>query len=144
MSTRRRFLMQASIAGLGLHVHLANESVVAAQATPEPNRNPSTVLDGQEPLDSEGLATLARDRIALAVSWLAQMLRPIGTFYYIYDPTQDLVEDQEYNEVRHAGTVYSLFQAHGLLGDDASLATGEAAARYIQQSTVPVRAAGRA
>ena len=97
MSTRRRFLMQASIAGLGLHVHLANESVVAAQATPEPNRNPSTVLDGQEPLDAEGLAAIARNRVALAVKWLAQMLRPIGTFYYIYDPTQDLVEDQEYH-----------------------------------------------
>lgn len=144
MITRRHFITRAPIAGVVPFLpQFANRSL-AVQATPEPESGIPEVLNGAQPIDVEALATIARDRIALGVGWLAQMLRPIGTFYYIYDPTQDLVEDQEYNEVRHAGTVYSLFQAHGLLADETSLAVGEAAAEYIKRSTVPVRNAGRA
>jgi hypothetical protein len=144
MITRRRLITWAPIAGVIPFLPQRANTSLAIQATPESPSDIPEVLNGEGAIDVDALTALARDRIALGVSWLEQMLRPIGTFYYTYDPTHDLVEDQEYNAVRHAGTVYSLFQAHGLLEDETSLGVGEAAAGYIQRSTVPVRNAGRA
>ncbi len=102
------------------------------------------ILDGTAPVDAEGLAALARERTVLAAAWLTEAQRPTGVFYYFYDPVKDEYELEQYNEVRHAGTAYALYQAYGMLGDDTVLATAEGAADYIQKSTVPIVSAGEA
>lgn len=104
----------------------------------------AAILDGTAPVDTEALAELARERTRLGANWLTITQRPTGIFYYIYDPMTDEYDIENYNEVRHAGTTYALYQAVGLLGDESALATGEKAAQYIWSSTVPVRNAGLA
>src|SRR5689334_7244116 len=99
MLTRRRLVQHVTTAGL-VPVVLTfpfGRNAVVAQLTPDASDETPAVLDGTQPIDRDGLVAIARDRIALGVNWLEQMLRPVGTFYYIYDPTQDIVEDQEYN-----------------------------------------------
>lgn len=102
------------------------------------------ILDGTAPVEAEALAALAKERTALAAAWLKEAQRPTGVFYYIYDPVKDEYEIEQYNDVRHAGTTYALYQAYGLLGDEAVLATAEGAGGYIQKNTVPIVSAGEA
>jgi hypothetical protein len=93
------------------------------------------VLDGAAPIDVDALATVAIDRAALGAEWLAGVTRADGSFYYEYDPDDDEYEDDEYNEVRHAGTAYALFTAYGAREDPDVLEAAEGAARYIEESS---------
>lgn len=139
MLSRRQLTKGLLVAG-GMPFLLSNRRAVAAQE----ENDDAAILDGTATPDADALAGLARGRVELAAGWLASALRPTGVFYYIYDPVKDEYETEQYNEVRHAGTTYALFQAYGLLGDESVFATADAAASYIRKSTVPVRNAGRA
>ena len=51
-----------------------------------------------------------RKDVKLGADFLVGMIRPNGQFYYQYDPRTDKLEETSYNLLRHAGTVYSLYQ----------------------------------
>jgi small neutral amino acid transporter SnatA (MarC family) len=51
-----------------------------------------------------------RDAAAAAVGWMVDNQRPDGTWLYEYERTTDTAAD-DYNEVRHAGVMSSLYQA---------------------------------
>jgi hypothetical protein len=144
MLSRRKVLTVPLAFGAPMVFAARMPTVLAADATPEAAIDSDTVLDGEAPVDAVSLARLARERVGLAASWLKGAQRPTGVFYYIYNPVTDEYETTEYNEVRHAGTTYALFQAYGLLGAESVLTVAEGAGDWIRQSTVPVRAAGRA
>ncbi|HEY7030961.1 MAG TPA: hypothetical protein VH482_06530 [Thermomicrobiales bacterium] len=143
MLTRRRVLSLPLIMSIGAKVGLHQRSSVASDGTPVAAGADQAVLDGAAPVDAGALAELARNRVELAAGWLAGAQRPTGVFYYVYDPVTDTYETTTYNEVRHAGTTYALFQAYGLLGHESILTVAEHACDWIRRSTVPVRAAGR-
>src|SRR5262245_49326089 len=138
MVSRRNFLAAPLVLGTCWSLPGGLPQVQAADGTPTAGIEEEAVLDGEAPVDADAIAELARDRVQLAANWLAGAQRPTGVFYYIYNPVQDEYETTEYNEVRHAGTTYALFQAYGLLGDDTVLAVAEKASDWIRQSTAPV------
>lgn len=103
------------------------------------------MLDGTAPLKPAALATLARQRAVLGAAWLAGTSRPDGSFAYFYRPETDTYESDPYNEVRHAGVTYSMFQAYGAGGDEDVRRAAEGAARWIEaQSVVAPDGTGRA
>lgn len=95
------------------------------------------VLDGTAPLQPGALATLARQRAALGAAWLARTSRPDGSFAYVYRPDTDTYEVDPYNEVRHAGVTYSMFQAYAASGEEDVRRAAEGAARWIEAQSVP-------
>jgi hypothetical protein len=116
----------------------------ASGALPSQSASPAPdLLDGTAELQPQALAELARQRAALGADWLAGAIRGDGSFYYEYDPETDEYDLVDYNEVRHAGTTYSIFLVHGLVGGEDVLEAAEAAARYIDVNAVPVKG-GRA
>lgn len=118
----------------GFAVGLAIGIVVAQLDRPPEttSEREDRLLDGAAQVEPSELADLAMHRARLGASWLAGIVRDDGSFYYVYDPADDAYEEQEYNEIRHAGTTYSLFQAYGALGDEEILAAANEAARYIE------------
>ena len=94
------------------------------------------LLDGRRTPDAGALAELARARAAAGARWLAGVAREDGSFLYIYDPETDQYDREDYNEVRHAGTTYSLFTAYSVSGDAAVLDAAEGGARYIEENSV--------
>lgn len=102
------------------------------------------VLDGARALEPGPLADLALERARMGASWLAGVAREDGSFYYIYYPEDREFEEVDYNEVRHAGTTYSMFQAYGALGGGAVLDAAERGAQYIQDHSVPAGDGGLA
>jgi hypothetical protein len=103
----------------------------------------SELLDGTKPIEARPLADLARDRAILGARWLANVVRDDGRFYYQYDADRDVYEEQEYNEVRHAGTVWGLFMATGATGDAELKDAAIKAASFIEANSVAM-APGRA
>lgn len=101
-------------------------------------------LDGTLPLDREAIAGLAFERALMGAGWLARVVRSDGAFPYFYYPASDRYDTSRYNEVRHAGATYSLFQALELTDDPSVRPAAEAAAGYIAKSSVPAHAGGRA
>lgn len=95
------------------------------------------VLDGARELQPGPLADLALARAKMGATWLAGVAREDGSFFYIYYPEAREFEALDYNEVRHAGTTYSMFQAYGALGDEAVLDAAELGAQYIDDHSVP-------
>ena len=86
-------------------------------------------------VDEDALAGLALERARLGALWLARVVRHDGSFFYSYDPARDAYEGTRYNEVRHAGTTYAVFQLAGA-SDDPRLRTAAASgARYIAESS---------
>jgi hypothetical protein len=140
MLSRRQFGQALLLAGVQ-PVFRRGPGGALAQAETE---DVLAILDGTAPVDAEALAALARERTALAAAWLTGAQRPTGVFYYIYDPVKDEYEIEQYNEVRHAGTAWSLYQAYGLLGDETVLTTAEGAGEFIGKSAVPIVGAGEA
>ena len=102
------------------------------------------VLDGTAVIDEGALADLAFERAHAGARWLANAVRSDGAFYYAYDPVAHRYETTEYNEVRHAGTAYALFQVYGATRDHDLLVAAENAARYIADQSRPVPDGGRA
>lgn len=118
--------------------------VVARQTTPVAPPAIDPVLDGTRGLQPEPLAELAFSRAALGATWLATVSREDGSFFYIYYPEDGDFERADYNEVRHAGTTYAMFQAYDAFGGELLLDAAERAAEYIDQHSEPTGAGGRA
>jgi hypothetical protein len=119
----------------------------ANSSAPTPNVAP--LLDGRAELQPEPLADLAYKRALLGGRWLAGAIRKDGSFYYEYAPQSDSYEKDEYNEVRHAGATYSLWQLYGATrsaqgGDEAIREAAEAASGWIEANSVDLGARGRA
>ncbi len=94
------------------------------------------LLDGTLPLDPTPLGELAKERAAMGARWLAGVARDDGSFLYIYYPEDDAYDAEDYNEVRHAGTTYSLFSAYGVTSEASVLEAAEGGAAYIDASSV--------
>lgn len=109
-----------------------------------PVANVAAVLDGTAPIDAQALADLARERVILGTTWLTGVVQENGMFHYIYDPATDQYVDDSYNEVRHAGTLYALYQAYGAFPDDTILVGAERAVGFIDTQSMAVEGAGRA
>jgi hypothetical protein len=103
---------------------------------PDAAPDPESVLDGTEEVQEEEVAELAFDRAQLGAEWLSGVSREDGSFYYEYFPADDTYDEEEYNEVRHAGTTYSIFQVYGATGGDEILDAAEAAIGYIEDNSV--------
>jgi hypothetical protein len=134
------FILAAAAAG-GLVGYLAGASQIAGPPTVRPI---DPVLDGTADLQPEALGELALDRAAMGARWLASVARDDGSFFYIYYPEDDEYQGDDYNEVRHAGTTYSLFCAYAASDDDSVLEAAEGGARYIADNSVVVGDRGRA
>lgn len=102
------------------------------------------VLDGTLPIQRNELAVLLRERIRLAARWFVPIQRAGGAFPYTYDPGQDRYGFETYNEVRHAGVTYALFQACQLCDDEALRLCAGKAADFIVDSSVSVPEGGAA
>jgi hypothetical protein len=114
-------------------------AVAAAAALPagcggEPKLDP--VLDGARPVSPGPLAEISLRRAQLGGRWLVDNMRPNGAFHYWYRPDTDTYLDEDYNEVRHAGTTFSLFKLYGARRDARVLAGAERATRYIDRLSV--------
>jgi len=74
-----------------------------------------------------------------ATGWLGRSQQPDGTYWYEYDRVADEFSD-DYNDVRHAGTTMSLYQAAAAAPDEersgAALDLADAALVYIADGTV--------
>lgn len=100
------------------------------------------LLDGALPLQRMELAALLRERARLAAMWFVPIQRADGAFPYSYDPARDHYDLLDYNEVRHAGVTYALFQACARF-DDASLrACARRAAEWVLHSSVSAPGGG--
>ena len=102
------------------------------------------VLDPTRELQSDALAGLALERAEMGAAWLADVSRHDGSFIYLYYPEDDEYDLEAYNEVRHAGTTYSMFQVYDAVGGEHVLAAAEGGARYIDDHSEPVDGGGRA
>lgn len=78
--------------------------------------------------------TLDQERLRKAVQagaeYLTRVVDEQGRFVYAYLAKQDRAKD-DYNLVRHAGTVFAMLEAWELLGDPALLAAAERAIGYM-------------
>jgi cyanophycin synthetase len=101
-------------------------------------------LDGAAPLDWDSLAAIARERISLGAGWLRQAMGEDGRFDYYYRPANDRVHMEDYNEVRHAGTTYAMFQAYDIVDDPALLEAAEKAVAWIDAACLPTPYGGKA
>ena len=118
-------------------------------ATPTPANEAAALLDGRARLQPEPLADLAYERATLGARWLAGVVRPDGAFFYEYDPKRDRYDKDDYNEVRHAGTTYALWQLYGATlgaegGDQSLREAAEAATGWIDGKSIDLGPSGRA
>jgi D-alanine-D-alanine ligase-like ATP-grasp enzyme len=102
------------------------------------------LLDGSQPLQHAELAALLRERARMAAEWFVPIQQADGSFPYTYDPVSDRYDVGVYNEVRHAGVTYALFQACALFDDPALRACARNAAQWIVHSSVSTPAGGAA
>lgn len=97
------------------------------------------ILDGATPVDAEleqELGELARDRAVLGARWLAGTVRDDGRYHYWYRAVAGEFDDTDYNEVRHAGVTYALYQAYGETGDETLLEAAEQASEWIDAQSI--------
>lgn len=119
----------------------------ATSAPPEADVAP--VLDGRAKLAPRALADLSYQRAAQGARWLAGVVREDGAFYYAYNPGKDRYDEEAYNEVRHAGSTYSMWQLHEAIrqaeGEDARLRrAAEAATGWLDRNSIDLGERGRA
>jgi hypothetical protein len=96
-----------------------------------------SILDGTAELQPDPLARLCLERVRLGAAWLTGASRRDGSLYYRYFPDRDEYELRRYNEVRHAGTAYAMFQAWEIVRSRDLLAAAEGTAEYIRNESVP-------
>jgi hypothetical protein len=94
------------------------------------------LLDGRRPIDRDALAELARERALVGADWIARTAGEDGRYLYQYYPKTDRFDRKTYNEVRHAGTTYSLYQCYELGGDPGWLPVADRACEWIRESSV--------
>src|SRR5688500_14358703 len=121
--------MRYRVACLGLALTLVAAGAGCSSGTPSERR----VLASSEPVLTEALADLALERAELGARWLARVRLSDGSLYYRYFPEQDKYDDRYYNEVRHAGTTYALWQVYDVTNDFRVMEAAEAATGYIEK-----------
>lgn len=82
-------------------------------------------------------AQVIRDALSLGGQWLLKMAKDDGQFHYAYQPAVDESPD-DYNVVRHAGTVFGLLTIAGALGDETMEAAALKALPYLRENIQPV------
>jgi hypothetical protein len=85
--------------------------------------------------DRAGLLAAAR----MAGDYLVRMQRQDGSFHYSYDPLKDRTSLRAYNIVRHAGTVYSLFELYAATREARYLDAARRGADYLKTRFRPAR-----
>ena len=88
--------------------------------------------------DRAGLMAAAR----MAGDYLVRMQLEDGSFHYSYDPVEDRTSRQTYNIVRHAGTVYSLFELYNATREARYLDAARRGALYLKTRFRPAREKG--
>jgi hypothetical protein len=69
-------------------------------------------------------------------NYLAASVRADGSFVYRYLPKSNIVPD-DYNIVRHAGTIYAMAELYDVTGDPELLAAIQRAIGYLERATAP-------
>lgn len=80
-------------------------------------------------------AEVLRERIALAADFLTRETNDLGVVTYEYQAASDQTPGNDYNILRHAGTVYSMMQGYRLTGDDRTLQASIRAMGFYQTAT---------
>jgi len=76
-----------------------------------------------------------RERIALAADFLTRETNDLGAVTYEYQAATDKVPGNDYNILRHAGTVYSMVQGYRLTGDERTLQASIRAMGFYLRAT---------
>ncbi len=74
-------------------------------------------------------------------TYLANAVKPDGRFLYLYYPKSSKEAD-EYNLVRHAGTIFSMLQLYQETRDSLLLKKSELALEYLKRTIKPLKTAG--
>ncbi len=80
--------------------------------------------------------TVVETSLALAGKYLAGIVADEGRFLYLYRPAAEDAAD-EYNIVRHAGTVYAMMELYQHDGNAETLASAGKAIAYLREATRP-------
>ena len=105
--------------------------------------------DGKEPVrlyrGHRLFRKITRDEMRSAAlaggQYLTRAVKEDGKFVYSYLPKTDAVADQ-YNILRHAGTLYSMLELYDLAGDAALLEATERALDYLFAAALPCELGG--
>ena len=82
----------------------------------------------------EVTAEVLRERIALAGAYLTRETSEEGAVTYEYQAAEDKLGGDDYNILRHAGTVYSMMQAYRVTGDEATYEASVRAMEFYRQA----------
>ncbi len=77
--------------------------------------------------------------VRMAGDYLVRMQLQDGSFHYSYDPQQDRTSRRTYNIVRHAGTVYSLFELYAATREARYLDAARRGVAYLKTRFHPAR-----
>ena len=80
----------------------------------------------------------------LGANWITRSIGDDGRFAYLYYPETNTYNRREYNEVRHAGTIYSLCQSYELNPESRWLPAMSAACNWLREASVPTTFGGKA
>ena len=101
------------------------------RSAPSIKRAPIRVVE----LSSTGMVAAARS----GGDYLVRMQQEDGSFHYLYDAAMDrVIEDAEYNILRHAGTAFSLFDLYAHTKDARYLAAANRAIDFLKTRFRPV------
>ncbi len=67
-----------------------------------------------------------------AGNYLVRMQLQDGSFHYVYNPADDVIDDTQYNMLRQSGVTYSLYQLYAATHDNAYLQAADLATDYIK------------
>jgi hypothetical protein len=95
------------------------------------------VREGKTVQDLDRASLLAAVR--MAGDYLVRMQLQDGSFHYSYDPLNDRTSRRTYNIVRHAGTVYSLFELYAATREARYLNAGRRGVAYLKTRFHPAR-----
>ena len=77
--------------------------------------------------------------VRMAGDYLVRMQLQDGSFHYSYDPLRDHTSQRTYNIVRHAGTVYSLFELYAATREARYLDAARRGVSYLRTRFHPAR-----
>ena len=80
--------------------------------------------------------------VRMAGDYLVRMQLEDGSFHYSYDPVEDRASRRAYNIVRHAGTVFSLFELYGATREARYLDAARRGVKYLKTRFRPAREKG--
>ena len=88
-------------------------------------------LWGMNEIDDERLEASIRS----AAHYLTRCVQEDGRFDYLYLPKTDRTKD-DYNILRHAGTIYAMLEAYERIGGEELLQASQRALGYLKRSTI--------